>query len=173
MKMVQEKAQSVVDPKEIWKALRRDSEFSLQTVKMQRVYRPYTEVIPVVLKKLLDQPVTFDSVIKAWVVFHRYCIRNGFVEKSIQASPRELRKFAEGSEGFIKKATLAMCDMLMNLIKNNPEVFLVEKTEDRVLLVEKFGLSGEALEMYDKGELTIGKLLVTQPLIIFNSKPKS
>lgn len=156
-----------VQPQEVWEALEKHPEFASQPPAMKKALRPFVEATPTVLADLLDQPATVESLMKAKIIFLRYCVDNGFIEAAVKATPKAMRDLFDGVEDMLKSTLAAAIDMAEEIAQDVPGLLVqYEMTERDLLTNPKVGLAGKALSLYDKGKLTVGELLRLQPTII-------
>ena len=167
-KRVVRKSASIVTPptpEEVWRALLTDREFASQPDAMKQILRPFVGALPTVLADLLDQPATVKTILTAKIAYMRYGFDNGLIEASVGAAPEALRGIFEAND--IKEMLQDAMQMIEEIVKDIPGFLQqIGVTERDFLTNPKVGLSGEALSLYDKGQLTIGELLRLQPILI-------
>ncbi|CAN5171760.1 hypothetical protein BH09PAT1_BH09PAT1_1640 [soil metagenome] len=145
---------------EIWEALVEDPIFQKGgPEEMQLLMRPFVEALPVTLgEELLASLVSVPTLMKAKMLFLRYCIDNGFVKQAAEAS---------GFPEFMLQGLLeSLLGQLEQFVENSAQ--LLEEsgmTEAEVFEQEKLGIRQEVLDQIRAG-MTIEQLLVTQPSII-------
>lgn len=160
---------SRVTPEEVWKKMQEDAEFLQQPETVQEATRPYIEALPVILADLLDQPASLDNTMQAKVKFLRYCIENGYITAVVNAMPEEAFIFfsREDLPGMFEGMLSQLIDMLEELTGDVSALLKAQGvTEEEVMLGSNVGLNDEARLLYQSGSLTIGKLLVVQPMVI-------
>lgn len=135
---------------------------------------PFIEKLPNLLSNLLDEPVNIKNFMTAKVVFMRYCLDSGFCRAIAEATPDELLG------AFDSMGLMGVLEGMLSMLVNQLEGLTVDKnikelleyrglTEDSVILSPQLGLNFENQELYKNGELTIRKLLETQPMIIIEN----
>ena len=153
----------------VWTTMSEDAEFQQQPEAVREATRPYVEALPTILAGVLDAPATLNTTMNAKVTFLRYCVENGFIKASVDAMPEEALGFFDRDElpEMLEGALSQAIDMLEKLT-GNVTAFLEKNgvTEEQVMLSSNVGFNDEARKLYQAGELTIGKLLTIQPMII-------
>jgi hypothetical protein len=136
--------------------------------------------LPTVLADLLDEPVTFSSFCRTRLAVARHQQATSFPSKLFLAYALEVHgRPAWSEEARLAEAGLArVIAAFETLAEQDPKVVLAqaEKTDEELLfnpflhigLDESLRVeTGESLlELYRQGELTIGRLLLTQPLAL-------
>jgi hypothetical protein len=163
---------STVTAEAVWEKINQDAEFLQQPEAVREAMRPYVEALPTILADVLDTPTTLNATMKAKVNFLRYCVDNGFIKAAVDALPDESIGFfdrdelPEMFEGLITQA-IEVAEELTGDVSALLEANGV--TEEQVMLGPNVGLNNESRSLYEAGELTIGKLLMVQPMLIFKN----
>lgn len=159
----------------VWIALMAQEEFTSQTPEaVMEAMRPYVEAMPEVLgQELLEKKVGLGSLFEAKVAFIRYCLENAYLEKTTEAIHEDEFFFMGGPENAVAmmRASLEQLLPLFSEIAADVATFLESRgiTEQQALSNPQFGFNAENLVAMQKGKLTIGGLLLSQPLVIIKN----
>ena len=160
---------------EIWKQIQEDPDFLIQPEKIRGTYKEVVEALPNVLGELLDQQLTLTNMIGAKVRFLRYILdpETGFIEKYALALPDEniglmSREELPSTLREIMGGALEMLESMAGGIL----IMLEEQSiaQSDFLQTDKVGLGPKAIDLLRKGELTIGRLILVQPMVIINNR---
>jgi len=160
---------TTVTSEAVWTKIGDDAEFLQQPEAVREATRPYVEALPNVLADSLDQPANLNNTMRAKFLFLRYCVDNGFIKAAVEAMPEEALGFLDREDMFpMLESALAGAIEMADELTGDISALLEENgvTEDEVMLSPKVGFNTETAAMYRAGELTIGELLVAQPMII-------
>ncbi|HOX29767.1 MAG TPA: hypothetical protein P5080_02235 [Candidatus Paceibacterota bacterium] len=152
----------------VWSAFEKDPRADEFPGSMLEVIRPTVEKLPEILSDLVDKPLTVSSFTDAKVRVIEYTLDNGVIEALVKSMPnKEL-----GS--LLGMMTAKLKDILLPTLKDIAKdsfQFLARTglTEKDFLFSPEFGLNEEVKAKYLKGRMTIGKLLVMQPMAIVNN----
>ncbi len=154
-------------------AIMKSEEYSSYPASMRAVADTFVIAIPEILKDQLQEPVTLTSVMNAKVMFLRYCVDHEYVKKAVAATP-------EGSLGGMSadSVTSLMQNMMSQaiviaerVVKDLPAVLESQGVDEELMMAHPkgIGLNPETLDLYKTGKLTIGYLLLMQPMVIFKN----
>lgn len=154
---------TIVTGKQVWDQLIETPQFGQQTKKVQDVYLPYIMALPTILRQLSNEPATLSNLILAKITFMNAWLSNGSVftiaRKLGYSEPRDLY------DQYINEV-----DALTKVLDELPLVLEAQrKTEEEFMLSPRVGLIGEAMKKCQAGTLTIGELLVLQPMVILDN----
>lgn len=181
-----------VTDEQIWAKLMKEEAFTSQAPAAVEATKPFILALPKELGKLLTKKVNLKNVCAAKLVFLRYLLANGFVEKVFPLANMDVTKTTSEQAGNTKVevteksktvgsslldemmlATMrtsleTLVGMLEELVKDTRGLKKLAgyKTEREAFVDPKIGLTGKALRLYDQKKLTIGDLLSLQPMII-------
>jgi uncharacterized protein (DUF3820 family) len=155
---------------DVLKALMKDAEYSAQPEAVREAMQPFIEAIPEVLEGQLDAPVTLQSLMAAKFAFLRYCGDNQFISKVVAAMPEEALGWFDRDDlaGMMEGMFGQLLDLAESIMED-VEGFLASQgvTEAQIMQHPKgLGLNPEAFALYEAGRLTIGDILVLQPMVI-------
>lgn len=160
---------TTVTSEAVWTKISKDPEFIQQPEAVREATRPFVEALPTVLVDLMDKPANLSNTMRAKVLFLRYCVDNGFIKAAVEAMPEESLGFFDREDlvPMLESALSGAIEMADELT-GDVTALLEENglSEDDVMLGDKVGFTPETATLYRAGELTIGRLLVTQPMII-------
>jgi hypothetical protein len=143
---------------QVWEVVMQNSDFlkNMPVDSPERdVMRPFIEGSVDALSGLLDTPVSVLTLADATARFLRYCVAGNLREKLATAGTR----IDELNDLFIHSVT-----NLEQIVADVPAFLKKEGvTEEEFLTGRRGGLNPENQEKWQKGTLTIGELLCTQP----------
>lgn len=159
-----------IDGNAVWGVLLADPAFRAGDSEGQiLVLEPFVKALPDILEKMLDKPVTLETLMQAKLAFLRYCLENGLIGKFAEVS-REDSIFLMDKDSLraMLERTLDEVVNMLEAMVENVSGFLEEAgvTEEQVLTSPSVGLSVGNTEQYGNGTLTIADILLTQPSII-------
>lgn len=157
----------------VWKALREDPVFLAETPEeLWSALEPYIEALPEILgEDLLDESVTLTTLLKAKAAFIRYRLESDYTREMVAAIPEEQLFFVgmgnEEVTARMEALTRGALQFLEAIVEDVP-CFLqaLDVTEEQAILGLKPVLSPENLKKYRAGKLTIGDILLSQPMLI-------
>lgn len=153
----------IITPEAIWLAYENDKFHQPQPAMVLQRMKPFVMALPLLLADRLDLPANLPIILEARIDFLRYCLAYQMAEVMLaDKSDRRLRSIM----------TAKLNRLLENIIQAHEEIladvpaFLagMEITEDEYV-VSQFELNQEMSNAYYRGTLTIGQLLLDQPLI--------
>ena len=155
---------------EIWEHLATDVDVKCQPPSVQEAIKPFVMAAPEILRDLLNQKVTLESVMRAKLRFLHHCRYFDYICKIMDARP-------ECSYGFFSREEMTRAlDSILSLdievaerITSDTAGFLRAQgvTELQVMKnPEGLGLRHGVLQEYICGSLTISDLLRMQPEVI-------
>lgn len=156
----------------IWDEVNKDHEFLKLPEPVREAMRPFVEALPTVLSDFWEKPATLDDVLAAKMAYTKYLLDNGFIKATADATPQEflggysVAELFEMGEGFIREAYEAMEEMMKDL---SAYLESLGVTRDLVMLGPNVGLNPEARRLYEANELTVGKLVELQPMVMVKS----
>lgn len=153
-------------------ALNKDPEYLMQEKSVINFMNEFMLAIPEALREFLDAPVTVTSIVNTKVAFIQFCIENNYVSKVIAASPQDSFGWMDPSvvAEMIQDALSNSFDLFSKFASDIPQ-FLREYGISEEKMMYSFELRPELMERYRTGTLTIGELLMLQPMVILkNSK---
>lgn len=163
---------SEIKKEKVWKAFTEDPEAAAYPGPTQEAIRPTVEKLPEILSDLVDKPLTPSTLMDAKVRVIKYTIDNGVIKALVESMP-------ENNLGFFTKTGLL--DMLLKTLGNMLPIFtsiaqdeikfLEERgiTEKDLMMSPDLHLNKEVKEEYLKGQMTVGKLLTMQPMVIIKN----
>ena len=160
----------------IWRALMADADFQSGILfdEQRELYRQLVDRLPSVLADFLDEPVALVPLWKARLAFAQHLQMTEFMARLFSAIAPVLVAAGLPDGTQLAEAKLASiietielflgCEDMMSALTEGGRV------EEQVLFdLERHACLREDLrEPYRRGELTIGRLLVTQPMAIFS-----
>lgn len=159
----------------VWKALSEDPLFLAEIPEeLWPALKPYIEALPEILADLLDEPVTLMTLLKAKAAFVRYCLESDYACEMAAAIPEDQLFFV----GISNEEVIARMDALTRgalqfletIVEDVPGFLQVfDVTEEQAILAFKPVLSPENLKKYRAGKLTIGDILLSQPMLIIKN----
>lgn len=151
---------------QVWDVVSKDPDFlDVASTKAQHeAIKPFFMAAPEVLAHVIDKPVTLESLNRAKLDFLRYASQNGFFRAVTKGTPDEtmIDMFEPVIAGLISMMT-AIAEDVPAFLKEN------DLTEEEVILGPAVGLNRANIERYRVGTLTIGQVLLSQPMIIFKN----
>jgi len=157
---------------QIWDALNKDPEFLKKPENEREVSRPFIEAIPSFAQDQLDLPFNLQNLLNIKISFLKYCSEKGFINDVIDTWPEE--KFFWFSKDYFKNSLNALFENMLSayvVMANNIPKCLKKLgvNEEEFLNSEDVGLNEETRNLYVTNELTIGKLLELQPMVIIQN----
>jgi hypothetical protein len=166
----------------IWLALATDPDFrkAVPPGSQRQTYRDLIDQLPTVLADLLDEPVSFSSFCRTRLAVARHQQATNFPSRLFLNYTLEVHgQPARSEEARLSEAALSrVVAAFETIVGQDPKVALAQAGQtEEVLLFNPYlpiGLdeslrveTGEnLLELYRRGELTIGQLLLTQPRVL-------
>jgi hypothetical protein len=139
-----------------------DERYLAQPAFVHKAMRPFVEAMPEVLSPFLGLPVNLENILKTRIEFHLYCLRNNYCEVVAASWPGDKK----GPSPRMMRQMLQQIILVNRIVLDNPQEMLdrTELAEDEYIL-RHFDLNDDAIAAYYTGQLTIGQLLLLQPMI--------
>ena len=141
----------------VWQVVMRSSE-------IKRALQPFLKALPRVLEDYLGKLVCVETIQKARIAFLKYCLNSGYAEAFVSAMQEEPREEFGIDREFIERELRRRLVVAVEIGTNVSAYLSSHFLTERIFLCN-CGLSGEALSLYNRGELTVGRLLDLQPEI--------
>jgi hypothetical protein len=162
-------------PESLWSALRDDPDFQSEVPagRPQEIFRELIEQVPSVLADLIHQPVTFRALLLTRKTFLCHMVETKFLSRLAVALDSELPDglTAEFVGAGLDAGLAFVAGQYIALVAaEDPRVLLEAdgETEDELLEdPELGGLNQLSMAMYRGSGLTIGQLLLNQPMALF------
>ncbi len=152
-------ASQTVSKEAIWDALISDPRFQNSgPEELQQVFRPFVEALPEILEELLSVPVSVQAVMKAKLLFIKYCHAHEFVKKFTEILDFPADELEKYFQSLIEELIPLAGETAATLAK-----FGV--TEEMILSEKMLSIRPEVSKKIKEG-MTMGELLVTQPSVI-------
>ena len=163
----------MITGQQVLTAIMKDSEYSAQPNTMLAAIEPFVLAMPDVLKDHLQNSVTLVSVMNAKIAFLRYCTDHEYVKTVVTAMPEGTLGWmdAESIISLIQDALSKTIVIAESVAKDVPALLASQDIDEREVMVSSdgVGLGSKALKFYDTGKMTIGDLLLMQPMVIFKN----
>ena len=154
----------------IWLKINEDQEFQQQPQVLREAMRPYIEAMPTVLSDMLDQPVNLSTLVNAKLKFLRHSVDNGIIGVAINALPEEQKSFFGDESDMFQEMFNGIIDQLASMTGDLPGLLQEQEvTEEQVMLGPQLNLNPESRILYKTGQLTIEKLLLVNPMVIYKN----
>jgi len=133
---------------------------------VQSLFRAQVRKMPELLKGIVGLPFTKRNYLEARLLFWENGLKSGFVDQMADATPTHITQ--KSYKSMVKRGYSAEVSTLKILIKDIGEDAPLDKKAsfDSSLLEVSVGLNEANLLKYHKGELTVGDVLMTQPLVL-------
>jgi len=152
----------VLDPNAIWATYLSGEFHQPQHKKVLAVMEPYVKALPLVLARQLDNLVTLRSLLKSRIAFLDYCLTHDLPEAMSTAGPDYLR----GKGSLVTRLLVDIIAAHRLVLASIPGLLeRLEYADEIEYIVDQFELNeAMAAYLYDS-KLTIGPLLLEQPII--------
>lgn len=153
----------------ILEAAGRNAKHAALPTEVRKIADDFIGNLPEVLKELLEEKVTLESIIAAKKKCNEYLLQKGYFGKIVLAMPPQYLRGMTYQEAVRMFEGLASANiMILATLVNNIQFFLASHNITAREVLEIFvGLEPCALALYDTGEMTIADLLGIQPTAIF------
>jgi len=155
---------------EIWEHLATDVDVKCQPPSVQEAIKPFVMAAPEILRDLLNQKVTLESVMRAKLRFLHHCRYFDYVCKIMDARPECSYGFFSREEMTRALESILSLDIeLAEKVASDTNGFLRAQGVNELQLMknpEGLGLRHDVLREYICGSLTISDLLRRQPEVI-------
>lgn len=122
-------------------------------------FEPYAAMLPEVLKELLDQPVTLESLVRAKIAYFDYL--------TTTLLPSDIERLPGVGSLSVRNNLAELVRELRHQLPSLPKILAQSgKTELEAIIGGPPLASAAVAERLQRGDLTIGELLVLQPSII-------
>ncbi len=153
----------------VWSKVVTDPSYGQMSKRTQAATKPYINRLPEVLAPVKDDPFSYKSLINAKLLFLQFSLSSGMLDAHVKTLTKaELGFFTQQGVIEVIKGTLTdLLDRYASTARDFEEMLKSSGiTERDMILSPALGLVPEAKALYLKGELTIGKLIEIQPILI-------
>jgi len=155
---------------EIWERVARSPDVTCQPYKVQEVTKSFIMAVPDILKDLLNQKVTLETVMKARLRFLHHCRYFNYSRKILDAKPEcSYGYFSREETSRAIEDTLCSDIELAEIVLCDPAAFMRRQNATELEIMQNpggLGLRNDVLKKYVCGTLTISDLLRMQPEVI-------
>jgi hypothetical protein len=156
----------------IWNAIQRDRSFlnEIPAGKPRELFQQFASKLPEILGEQFEAPVSFQTLVSVKLTVLRHMINSGFMTDLIRVYPEENLGGMDADDVIdIINETLGQALELFEPLAGNIVGFLEAHgiTEVQALASPKIcKLNRASMKLYRQQQLTIRKLLETQPMVI-------
>jgi len=161
---------TITSPK-IWEAVKKDTKFMQQGFKYEKTAKILQDYIEnsllIVVDDMVNKPATIANIINVKIASSKHALSSDLFSKIIKSTHEEaLGIFSSiGMLKIIVNRLGQIVEMLKPIAKNVPK-FLKENDVSEELVYRRMELNPENIKKAMSGKLTIGDILVSQPVVI-------
>jgi hypothetical protein len=155
----------------------RDSKRGFETEKQEEVFKDLCENHTLrILSSFLESAATIENICAAKIKFIRACLEEGWVNRIFNTNP----KCGEMGMGFVtpEEDPEVFSQTVTRLISAMEEITSAyikignEEAIDKTWVLKRLGVSEQNAERIISGELSIGEILMSQPIVILQPLPE-
>jgi hypothetical protein len=153
---------SLLDADMIWDALMEDPTFATMYEIQTESHKPFVYALSDIFYEYIDTAITPSLLMTLRSMYLSYCLENDYVGVVLGGRLRDtFQKELEFGIDRYKSAARYIDSELQ------------EDPQANIQWLEKFGLNQETMDLFYSGDLTVGTLLLTQPMTIISSPPST
>jgi len=158
-----------IEGKQVFEVIMKDEEFKSQPENVIKAIEPFVLALPEILKDQLSSIVTVTTLLNAKLAFLKYCMENDYIKKVTDEVPDDnFGMFGRESMVAISQAAVEQSIQAIPQTINKLAEILASQglSEEQVLFGGENPIMENLRSDYKNGTLTIGDLLLKQPMAI-------